>query len=103
MYETLGGKAWRNGMVAGVNAALEQGHIGLVPHDNQWIDDDNYPKNKIFAFDVNGIAAVVSLRRCTWSLDKDELSVHVALWATDHPLKIHPVRRRPVRRATRLF
>jgi hypothetical protein len=73
MYKTLSGKAWRNGMVAGVNAALEQGHIGLTPHDNRWINDDDYLKNKVFAFEVGGIPAVVSLCRPTWALDEDEL------------------------------
>jgi hypothetical protein len=101
MYKTLSGKAWRNGMVAVVNAALERGHIGLEPPlhassaggSDRWLKtDDDYIKNKVFAFEVGGIPAVGALRRCTWALNEDELSVHVALWPTDHPLKTHPVR-----------
>ena len=94
MYKTLSGKAWRNGMVAVVNAALEQGHIGLEPHlhassaggSDRWLKtDDDYIKNKVFAFEVGGIPAVGALRRCTWALNEDELSVHVALWPTEPP------------------
>jgi hypothetical protein len=35
-YKSPRTRAWRNLMVAAINAGLEQGHFGLTPDDNRW-------------------------------------------------------------------
>lgn len=65
--------AWRNMMVAGINAGLEQGHFGLVNDDNRWEGDEVV---YIFAFD--GLPAIACVRDIG-----GELSVHVAVQPTD--------------------
>jgi len=46
-------EAWRNIMVAAVNAGLEQGHFGLEPDDNRFDGDDH-----VYYFDLDGIPAI---------------------------------------------
>lgn len=84
-YPTPRAKAWRNAMVAAINAGLEQGIFGLKPGENFWPNakngypDDVKPGGAIFRFTFEGdVPAIV------WVGDAghDELSVHVALWPT---------------------
>ena len=82
-YEGLNWKAWRNVMVATVNAALEQKLITLLPDDNRWPGYVHHPKDGrnegvVFDFYVKGIAAVGYLNDAGFG----ELSVHGALWPT---------------------
>lgn len=76
-------KAWRNVMVATINAALAQRLISLLPDDNRWPGHVGDPKNGrnegvVFDFYVNGIAAVGYVNDAGFG----ELSVHGALWPT---------------------
>ncbi len=60
------GKAWRNAMVAAINAGLEQGIFGLKPGENFWPNakngypDDVKPGGAIFRFTFGGdVPAIV--------------------------------------------
>lgn len=82
-YETLGWKAWRNVMVATVNAALEQKLVTLLPDDNRWPGYVHQPLNGrnegvVFDFHVKGITAIGYVNDAGFG----ELSVHGALWPT---------------------
>ena len=84
-YRALRAKAWRNAMVAAINAGLEQGHFGLKPGENLWPGAGDVERERSgpggaiyrFAF-AGGVPAIA------WVGDAgfDELSVHVALWPT---------------------
>lgn len=67
--------AWRNMMVAGINAGLEQGVFGLQPGDNRWEGDD-----AIYRFAFGGLPAIA----CVRDIGYGELSVHVAIEPTAH-------------------
>lgn len=83
-YRSARAQAWRNAMVAGVNAGLAAGLIGLAPGANLWpgvrvANQDPTRRGAVFRFTLpGGIPAVA------WVGDAgfDELSVHVALWPT---------------------
>lgn len=78
--KSLRKRAWRNAMVAAINAAIERRLLSVRPGDNRWPgankngDRDTY----VFAFAIEGIPAVASLHDAGY----DEVSVHVALWPT---------------------
>lgn len=63
-------QAWRNLMVAGINAGLTQNLFGLAPDDNRWSGD-----GCIYRFDFDGIPGIASVR----DIDFGELSVTVAV------------------------
>lgn len=62
--------AWRNMMVAALNAGLDQGHFGLVAEDNRWDGDD-----VIYRLDFGGLPAIAYVSDAGFG----ELSVHVAI------------------------
>lgn len=66
--------AWRNMMVAAVNAGLKQGHFGLAAEDNRWNGD-----HVIYHFDFGGLAAIAYVSDAGFG----ELSIHVAVNPTD--------------------
>jgi hypothetical protein len=66
--------AWRNMMVAGINAGLERGLFGLSPEDNRWDGDE-----AIYRFSFDSIPAIA----CVQDIGSSELSVHVAIQPTD--------------------
>lgn len=66
--------AWRNMMVAGINAGLEQGQFGLSPEDNRW--DGN---EAVYRFAFDGLPAIACVRDAGFG----ELSVHVAIRPTN--------------------
>lgn len=76
-------RAWRNAMVAGINAGLSRRLFSLRPGDNRWPGARREPHERqsahVFYFEIEGIPAVASLRDAGW----DEISVHVAFWPTD--------------------
>jgi hypothetical protein len=61
-------------MVAGINAALEQGVVRL---DNDW--DERWDDHRRWRFEVHGIPGIASAS----DLGCGELSVRVALWPTE--------------------
>jgi hypothetical protein len=64
-------RAWRNTMVAAINAGLAQKLFGLRP-------DDEDPKPHVFEFSVDGISGLGYVHPIGWG----ELSIHAALWPT---------------------
>ena len=77
-YTSSRGKAWRNIMVATVNAGIEQGLFTIRPGDNRWRDDAVMRKTRAFCFMIDGIPAVGSVSDAGF----DELNIHGALWPT---------------------
>lgn len=67
--------AWRNIMVAAVNAGVEQGVFGLGEDDNHWNGD-----RALYRFDFAGLPAMA----CASDAGFGELSVHVAINPTRH-------------------
>lgn len=63
-------RAWRNLMVAGVNAGLEQGLFGLGPDDNCWSGD-----RVTFHFEFDGLPALASVSNAGYG----ELAINVAI------------------------
>lgn len=84
-------RAWRNAMVAGINAALSRRIFSLRPGDNRWPGANRelheQRKAHVFRFEIDGISAIASL----WDAGWDEISVHVALWPTDESERWVPV------------
>lgn len=66
--------AWRNLMVAAINAGLDQGVFGLDEEDNRWGSEYG-----IYRFVFDGLPAMACVRDIGFA----ELSVHVALNPTD--------------------
>lgn len=62
--------AWRNLLVAGLNAGLDQGVFGLASEDNFWDGEE-----ATFAFTFDGLPALGYVRDAGWG----ELAVHVAV------------------------
>jgi hypothetical protein len=83
-YKATRHRAWRNMMVAAINAALEQRLISLKPGDNRWPrarekDSRGLTESHVFPFVFgNDVPAFAYLGDAGW----DELSIHVALWPT---------------------
>jgi hypothetical protein len=75
-------RAWRNMLVAGINAAIDRRLFTILPGDNRWpnCDPDRYGKRDphVFAFEIAQIPALCSVHDAGY----DELSIHVALWPT---------------------
>jgi len=63
-------KAWRNLMVAAINAGLQQRLFGLKPGENWWLT-----RVTPFRFEIEGCSGVAYVRDIGW----DELNFHVAL------------------------
>lgn len=72
--------AWRNLMVAAINAGLEQGLFTLDRGGNLWPgapkDERDPGEAYVYAFDLDGAPGVASVRDAGW----DELSFHAALF-----------------------
>jgi hypothetical protein len=66
--------AWRNLMVAAINAGLDQGLFGLAEDDNRWGSEYG-----IYRFEFDGLPAIA----CVRDIGSGELSVHAALNPTD--------------------
>lgn len=66
--------AWRNLMVAAINAGLDQDLFGLAENDNRWGTEYG-----IYRFDFDGLPAIA----CVRDIGFGELSVHAALNPTD--------------------
>lgn len=80
-YDTPRKLAWRNMMVAAINAGIEQKLFSIRPGDNRW-PNANAERDRTFVFDFvigNGIPALGSVVDGGY----DELAIHVAFWPTD--------------------
>lgn len=73
-------RAWRNVMVAGINAGIDQGLFTPRAGENSWSQPD--PRfgddPRTYRFMIEDIPAIASVHDAGW----DELSIHVALWPT---------------------
>lgn len=56
-YKGKRARAWRNILVAAINAAIDQGIIGTCEGEHQWDDSDAVP-GRLFRFTVAGLPAV---------------------------------------------
>jgi len=78
-YISMRAKAWRNAMVAAINAGIEQGIFTMKPGENLWPPNVDKYGNRfahVFHFTYDDVPAVASVSDAGW----DELSIHVALW-----------------------
>lgn len=66
--------AWRNLMVAAINAGLDQGLFGLAEDDNRWGSEHG-----IYRFEFEGLPGIA----CVRDIGFGELSIHAALNPTD--------------------
>lgn len=83
LTNSLRKRAWRNAMVAAINAGIEQRLFSIRPGDCRWPGwsaDRGLCKGTLFKFSIGGIPAL------GWvdDIGFDELSIHVALWPTVH-------------------
>ncbi|WP_342723877.1 hypothetical protein AAFG07_32985 [Bradyrhizobium sp. B097] len=73
-------RAWRNAMVAGINAGIDKGLFTPRAGENNWPPPD--PRygdtGRSYRFNIGDIPAVAYVHDAGY----DELSVHVALWPT---------------------
>jgi hypothetical protein len=73
-------RAWRNAMVAGINAGIDHGLFTPRPGENNWPAPD--PKygdvGRTYRFTIEDIPGIAYVQDAGF----DELSVHVALWPT---------------------
>lgn len=76
-YKSSRSRAWRNIMVAGVNAGIERKLFSVRPGDNRWPDSDRDGVTFSVVFG-DGIPGLVWIRGSSHY----ELTVHVALWPT---------------------
>lgn len=77
-YKSMRARAWRNVMIAAINAGLERKLFSLRPGDNRW---HAAPDERGVVFDFtfgDGVPALAYVGDGGF----DELSVHVALWPT---------------------
>lgn len=75
--------AWRNAIVAAVNAGLEQRLFSLSPGDNRWpgwSNNRSLSNGYVFEFAFNGNVPAFGY---VSDAGYDELSIHVALWPTE--------------------
>lgn len=81
-------RAWRNVMVAAINAGLEQRLFGLKPGDNRWpgvsLDTSVRSKHHVYRFSLNDIPVIASVNDAGW----DELAIHAAMWPTSESERI---------------
>lgn len=82
-YRSLRDRAWRQMMIAGINAALEQRLFSLKPGDNRWpgATKDYFGHRKVHVYRFTFGADIPALGSI-WDVGHDELSFHVALWPT---------------------
>jgi hypothetical protein len=75
-------RAWRNMLIAGINAALDRRLFTIRPGDNRWPgrEGDKFGRHEayVFDFELEGIPALCSVHDAGY----DELAIHVALWPT---------------------
>jgi hypothetical protein len=86
-YRTAREKAWRNLMVAGINAGLGAGRFTIEPNDNRWptLTGGERPQDAAVAFELVGMPALA------WFSDagSGEVNVGVALNPTEYTLTHH--------------
>ncbi|ACM31452.1 hypothetical protein [Rhizobium rhizogenes] len=78
--------AWRNVMVAAINAGIDQRLFSIRPGDNRWPGGENGGPRETFSFkfSIGNIPAVASVHDGGF----DELSIHAAFWPTEDGLRV---------------
>lgn len=75
-------RAWRNMLIAGINAAIDRRLFTIRPGDNRWPghEPDKFGRREphVFEFEIAGIPALCSVNDAGY----DELAIHVSLWPT---------------------
>ncbi|NEK18161.1 hypothetical protein [Rhizobium leguminosarum] len=79
-------RAWRNVMVAAINAGIDQRLFSIRPGDNRWPGSEDVQRREAFSFrfSIGRIPAVASVQDGGF----DELSIHAALWPTEDGLRV---------------
>ena len=81
-YRSPRSKAWRNALVAAINAGLDQGLFELDPGSNTWSgfrpDDPDRDRGHTFEFTVGDIPGLGHVSDAGF----DELFIRTALWPT---------------------
>ena len=80
-FATLKDKAWRNTLVAALNAGIEKRIFSIRPGDNRWEGANNKHiagNGCVYRFSVGDTPAIAALI----DIGYDEISVHAALWPT---------------------
>src|SRR5438128_233395 len=77
-YDTPRKSAWRNLMVAAINAGIEQQLFTIRPGDNRWRSAGHDPEPPVYRFVTDGIPAIASVCDIGW----DELSIYTSFWPT---------------------
>jgi hypothetical protein len=79
-YRSQRARAWRNAMVAAINAGLEQKLFSLEPGSGTWPSSGSRESTgcRIYNFKLSDIPAIAAASDAGY----DELSIHVALWPT---------------------
>jgi hypothetical protein len=62
--------AWRNIMVAAINAGIDQGHFGLEPDDNRFNDGEH-----VYRFELDGLPGIAYVS----DIGYGELAIHAAV------------------------
>jgi hypothetical protein len=81
LRSSLRKQAWRNAMVAGINAGIEQRLFTIRPGDNRWdgwVGEREKNRGATYSFEVDGIPGIGFVSDAGY----DELAIHVALWPT---------------------
>lgn len=82
LYGSLRKRAWRNAMVAAINAGIEQRLFSIRPGDCRWPGwsaDRNLCRGASFRFSLADAPAIGWVN----DIGHDELSIHAALWPTE--------------------
>jgi len=83
-YKSSRARAWRNAMVAAINAGLKQKIFSLDPDEpGAWPPRETremwgHHETRVYTFSIEDIPAIASVS----DIGYDELSIHVALWPT---------------------
>lgn len=76
-YATTRDRAWRNAMVAAVNAGVEQRLFTVRPGDDRWkAASKTRAHGAVYRFEIDGIPGLAHVDDAGF----DELTIHVALW-----------------------
>ena len=88
-YKSNRARAWRNAMVAAINAGLEQKVFSLDPDESgiwgsretqEERNHDRGDRGRVYEFKIDDIPAIAAV----WDIGYDELRINVALWPVEN-------------------
>lgn len=90
-YASERSRAWRNLMVAGVNAGIEQKLFTVRDDDNRWPGYDVNNRHDSPGFEYDFTVAALPARAAVRDIGHGELAIHVAIKPTGKFLGVGPV------------